>query len=117
MMIFLVRELARNLPPLTEIELHGNHIGPHDPKAARLVATGSDLSFTLREQHAPNALSTVLTKYPQVANPILFGYDHAHNLFIRNCHPCYGPVLGFELQGDGIRSKKITKCLICDCLY
>ncbi len=26
MMILLVRELTRNLPPLTEIELHGNRI-------------------------------------------------------------------------------------------
>jgi hypothetical protein len=52
MMILLVRELTRDLPPLTEIELHGNRIGTNDAKAARLVATGSDLSFTLREQFA-----------------------------------------------------------------
>jgi hypothetical protein len=66
MMILLVRELTRNLPPLTEIELHGNHIRPNDAKAARLVTTGSDLSFTLREQFASNTLSTVVAKYPKV---------------------------------------------------
>jgi hypothetical protein len=49
MMIFLVRELTRNLPPLTDIELYGNRIRPNDAKAAPLVAPGSDLSFTLRE--------------------------------------------------------------------
>jgi hypothetical protein len=42
-MILLVRELTRNLPRLTEIELHGNRIPPNDAKAACL-ATGSDLS-------------------------------------------------------------------------
>jgi hypothetical protein len=29
--------------------LHGNRIRPNDAKAARLVTTGSYLSFTLRE--------------------------------------------------------------------
>jgi hypothetical protein len=88
MMIFLVRELSRTLPPLTEIELHGNRIRPNDAKPARLVTTGSDLSFTLREQFASNTLSTVLAKYPQVASPLLIRYDPAHNLLIINCHPC-----------------------------
>ena len=69
MMILLVRELTRNPPPVAEIELHGNRIRPNDAKAARLVTTGSDLSFTLREQFASNTLSTVLTKYPLVAKP------------------------------------------------
>ncbi len=118
MVILLVRELTRNLPPLTEIELHGNRIRPNDAKAARLVATGSDLSFTLREQFASNTLSTVLAKYPQVANLLLIRYDHAHNLFIRNCcYPCQWPNLVFELQGDRIRSKKVLKCFIRHCLY
>jgi len=116
-MILLVRELMRNLPPLTEIELHGNRIRPNDAKAARLVTTGSDLSFTLREQFASNTLSTVLAKDPQVANPLLIRYDNAHNLFIRNCHPCQRPILVFELQGNRIRSKKIAKCFIRHCLY
>lgn len=107
MMILLVRELASNLPPVAEIELHGDRIRPNDAKAARLVTTGSDLSFTLRGQFASNTLSSVLVKYPQVANPLLIRYDHAHNLFIRNCHPCQQPVLVFELQGNRIRSKKI----------
>jgi hypothetical protein len=49
MVILFVRELTRNLPPPTEIELHGNCIRPNDAKAARLVTTGSDLSFTLLE--------------------------------------------------------------------
>ena len=49
MVILFVRELTRNLPPLTEIESHGNHIRPNDAKAARLVTTGSDFSFALRE--------------------------------------------------------------------
>jgi hypothetical protein len=49
MVILLVRELTRNLPPLTEIELHGNRIRPNDAKAAHLVTTGSYLSFALRE--------------------------------------------------------------------
>jgi hypothetical protein len=47
MMILLVLELTRNLPSLTEIELHGNRIRPNDAKAARLMATGRDLNFTL----------------------------------------------------------------------
>jgi hypothetical protein len=49
MVILFVRELTRNLPPLTEIELHGNRIRPNDGKATRLVTTGSYLSFTLLE--------------------------------------------------------------------
>ena len=96
-MILLVREPTNNLSPLTEIELHGNRIRPNHAKAARLVATGSDLSFTLCEPFASNTLSTVLAKYPQVANPLLIRYDHAHNLLARNCHPCQRPNLFFEL--------------------
>jgi hypothetical protein len=117
MMILLVCELTRNLPTLTEIELRGNRIRPNDAKAARQVATGGDLSFTLREQFASNTLSTVFAKYPQVANPLLTRYDHAHNLFIRNCHPGQRPILLFELQGNRIRSKKIAKCFIRHRLY
>jgi hypothetical protein len=49
MVILFVRELTRNLPPLTEIELHGDRIRPNDAKAARLATTGSYLSFALRE--------------------------------------------------------------------
>jgi len=49
MMILFVRELTRNLPSLTEIELHGNRIRPNDAKAARQVATGAYLSFALCE--------------------------------------------------------------------
>jgi hypothetical protein len=60
MVILFVRELTRNLPPLTEIELHGNRIRPNDAKAARLVTTGSYLSVALREQSAANTLSAVL---------------------------------------------------------
>jgi hypothetical protein len=49
MVILFVRELTRNLPPLTQIELHRNRIRPNDAKAARLVTTGSYLRFALRE--------------------------------------------------------------------
>jgi len=49
MVILFVRELTRNLPPLTEIEPHGNRIRPNDAKPARLVTTSSYLSFALRE--------------------------------------------------------------------
>jgi len=117
MMILLVRELTRNPPPVAEIEFHGNRIRPNDAKAARLVTAGSDLSFTLREQFASNTLSTVLTKYPQVANPLLIRNDHAHNLFMRNCHPCQRPIRVVELKGNRIRSKKIAKCFVRHCLY
>jgi hypothetical protein len=117
MMILLVRELTRNLPPVVEIKFHGNRVRPNDAKAARLVTTGSDLSFTLREQIASNTLSTVLAKYPQIANPLLIRYDHSHNLFTRNCYPCQRPILIFELQGNRIRSKKIAKCFIRHYLY
>src|SRR5215469_14634196 len=79
-MIVLVRELTRNLPALAEIELHGNRIRPNDAKAARLVATSSDLSFTLREQFAPKGLSRGLAKSPQSATPPLVRYDPAQNL-------------------------------------
>ena len=48
MVIFFVRELTRNLPSLTEIELHGNRIRPN-AEAARLVTTGKYLSFALGE--------------------------------------------------------------------
>jgi hypothetical protein len=116
-MILLVRELTGNLPPVAEIELHGNRIRANDAKTARLVTTESDLSFTPREQFASNTLSTVLAKYPQVANPLLIRYDHAHNLFIRDCHPSQRPILVFELQRNRIRSKKIAKCSIRHCLY
>jgi hypothetical protein len=63
-MILLMRELTRNLPPLTQIELHGNRIRPNDAKAAGLVTSGRYLSFTLREQSASNTLSAMLAKYP-----------------------------------------------------
>ena len=116
-MILLVRELARNLLPLTEIELRGNRIRPNDAKAARLAATGSDLRFTLREQFASKTLFTVSAKYSQVAHPLVIRYDHAHNLFIRNCHPCQRQILVFELQGNRTWSKKIAKCFIHHCLY
>gem|GEM_PF-3805661 len=49
MVILFVRELTRNLPPLTEIELHGNRIRPNDAKAASLLPAGGYLSFALRE--------------------------------------------------------------------
>src|SRR5580698_11500067 len=49
MVILFVGELPRNLPSPTEIELHGNCIRPNHAKAARLVTTGSYLSFALRE--------------------------------------------------------------------
>ncbi|HET9308260.1 MAG TPA: hypothetical protein VFO46_19735 [Candidatus Sulfotelmatobacter sp.] len=68
--------------------MHGNGIRPNDAKAARLVTTGCYLSFTLREQSASNALSAVLAKYPQVANPFPIRYDHAHDLLVKNGHPC-----------------------------
>ena len=59
-------KLTRNLPPLTEIELHGNRnsLDPHDPKTAGLVTSGRYLGFTLREQSASNTLSAMLAKYP-----------------------------------------------------
>jgi hypothetical protein len=110
--ILFMRELTRNLPPPTKIELHGNRVRPNDAKAARLVTSGSYLSFALREQSASNTLSAVLAKYPQVANPLLIRYDHADNLVIRNCHPCQWPIFIFELKGDGIRSKKVLKCFV-----
>jgi len=49
MVILFMRELMRNLPSLTEIELHGNRIRPNDAKAARPVTTGSYLGLALRE--------------------------------------------------------------------
>jgi len=49
MVILFVRELTRNLPPLAEIELHGNSIRPNDAKAAGLVTTSSYLSLALLE--------------------------------------------------------------------
>jgi hypothetical protein len=49
MVILFVRELTRDLPPVTEVELHGDSIRPNDAEAARLVSTGSYLGFALRE--------------------------------------------------------------------
>ncbi len=117
MVILFVHELTRNPPTLTAIEFHGNRIRPNHAKTARLVTAGSYLGFALREQSASNTLSAVLAKYPQVANPLLIRYDHAHNLSIRNCHPCQRPILIFELERDGIRSKKVLKCFIRHGLY
>lgn len=87
MVVLFVCELTRNLPAPTKIELHGNRIRPNNAKAARQVTAGSYLSLTLREQSTSNTSSAVLAKYPQVANSLLIRYEHAHNLFIRNCHP------------------------------
>lgn len=117
MAVLFVRELTRNLPALTKIELYGNRIRPDDAKATRLVTAGSYLGFSLRKQSTSNTSSSVLAKYPQVANPLLIRDDHAYNLFIRDCHPCQRPVLVFEFQGDRIRSEKILKCFTCHCLY
>ena len=88
MMIFFVRELTRNLPALTEIELHGDRIRPHDAQATCLVTTGSDLSFALCQQSACDASSALLAKYPQVVDPLPIRDDHAYNFFIRNRNPC-----------------------------
>ena|ERR1022692_596824 len=115
--ILLVCELTRNLPAVTEIESHGNRIRLDDAKAACPVTTGTDLSLALRQQSASNPLSAMLSKYPQIANPFLIRYDHAHDLVIRNCHPCQRPILVFELQGNGLRSEKILECFIRHCLY
>jgi DNA polymerase (family 10) len=87
------------------------------PGVDAVVAAGSYLSFTLRKQSTSNTLFAVLVKYPQVANPLLIRYDHAHNLFVRDCHPRQRPVLVFELQGDRIRGEKVLKCVIRHCLY
>jgi hypothetical protein len=35
----------------------------------------------------------------------------------RSLHPCQRPILIFELEGDGIRSKKVLKCFIRHCPY
>src|SRR5260370_38752787 len=98
-------------------DMNGNRIQPNDAKAARLVTAGSYLGFALRKQSTSNTSSSVLAKYPQVANPLLIRDDHAHNLFIRDCHPCQRPIFVFEFQGDRMRSEKILKCFICHCLY
>jgi hypothetical protein len=57
-------------------------------------------------------VSTLRFSSDVTANPLLIRYDHADNLFVRNCHPGQRPILIFELQGDGIRSKKVFKCFV-----
>src|SRR5437870_8493204 len=111
MMVLFVRELTRNLPSLFHIKLYGKRIRPDDAKSAGIVTTGGDLSFAAREQFASNSLPTVLVKHPEVANPLLIRYNHAHNLFVRNCHPCQRPIVVFEVQGNRIRSKKVAECV------
>jgi hypothetical protein len=106
MLILLVRELARNPPPVAEIEFHGNRIRLNDAKAARLVTAASDVSFTLREQFASNSLSPVLTKYPQVAKPLLIRNDHTHNLFMRNCTHANGQSSWSNSRGTGSGAKR-----------
>jgi hypothetical protein len=56
-------------------------------------------------------------RHLQHCNPFLIRYDHADDLFVRNCHPCQWPILICELQGDGIRSEKVLKSFIRHCLY
>ena len=97
MVILFVCEFTRNLPTPTEIESHGNRIRLNNTKAACTVTTGSHLILTLHEQSASNTVSAMLVKNPKVANPLLIRYDHAHNLFIRNCHPCQRLIRVFEL--------------------
>lgn len=64
MAVFFVRELARNLPAVSEIELDGNRIRPNNAQAARPVAAGSYFGFTLRKQSTSNTSSSVLAIYP-----------------------------------------------------
>jgi len=117
MMVLFVRELTRNLPSLTKIELYRDQIRLDDAKAAGLATASSYLGFTLCEQSSSDTLSPVLPKHPQVIDPPLVRYYHPENLRIRHCYPCQWPVLVFELQGDRIRSEKVLKRLSRYYLY
>ena len=117
MMVLFVRELTRNLPSLTKIELYRDQIRLNDAKAAHLGTASSYLGFTLCEQSPPDTSPPVLVKHPKVIHPLLVRYYHPENLCIRCCYPCQRPVLVFELQGDRIRSEKVLKRLSRYYLY
>jgi hypothetical protein len=117
MMVLFVRELTRNLPSLTKIELYRDQIRLNNAKAASLATASSYLGFTLCEQSSSDTLSPVLPKHPKVIDPILIRYNHPENLRIRRCYPCQRPVLVFELQGNRIRSEKFPKRLSRHYLY
>ncbi len=54
MVVFFVRELTRNLPALTKVELHSDGIRLYNSKAAALVTAASYLRLTFCEQSASN---------------------------------------------------------------
>ena len=116
-MVLFMRELTRNLPSLTKIELYCDQIRLNDAKAAGLATASSYLGFALCEQSSSDTLSPVLPKHPQVIDPLVVRYYHPENLRIRHCYPRPWPVLGFELQGDRIRSEQVLKRLSRYYLY
>jgi hypothetical protein len=61
--ILFVGELPHDLPSPAKIELHSNRIRLNDAKPARVMAAGSYLQFTSREQIASDTLPAVLTEY------------------------------------------------------
>ena len=117
MMVLFVRELTRNLPSLTKIEMYRGQIRLNDAKGAGLATPSSYLGFTLCEQSSSDTLSPVLPKHPQVIDPLLLRHYHPENLRVRYCYPCQWPVLVFELQGDRIGSEKVLKRLSRYYLY
>ncbi len=117
MMVLFVRELTRNLPSLTKIEMYRGQIRLNDAKGAGLATPSSYLGFTLCEQSSSDTLSPVLPKHPQVIDPLLVRHYHPENLRVRYCYPCQWPVLVFELQGDRIGSEKVLKRLSRYYLY
>ena len=117
MVVFFVRELTRDLPALTQIELHGYRIRLNDAEAARLVTTCSYLRFASCEQFSSNAVSPAFPQHPQITNPLLMGHHDPDNLRVTNSHPREGPIIILELEGYRIRSKEVAKRFIRDRLY
>src|SRR6516162_5821989 len=117
MVVFFMRELTRDPPALTQIELHHDRIRLDDAEAARSVTTCSDLRFASGEQFSSNALSPALPQHPQITNPLLAGHHDANDLLFADSHPREGPIVVVEVEGYRIRSKKVRKRFIHDRLY
>ena len=113
MVVFLVRELTRNLPTPTEVEFHCRCIRLNNSESARLVTTGSYLGFRASKQSASDAASPVLVKYPEVTDPVPTCQCNADNLGLTDSHPRQRPVIFFQREGHRIRSEELGKGLIC----
>jgi hypothetical protein len=106
MMVLFVRELTRNLPSLTKIELYRDQIRLNDAKAAGLATASSYLGFTLCEQSSSDTLSPVLPKHPQVIDPPLVRYYHPRIFASDTATHASGQSSSLNFRGTGFGAKR-----------